>query len=317
MQPSTTPHESPIAVYGAIVANVGIAVAKFIAATLTGSSALMSEGVHSLVDTGNQALLLVGINRSRKPADNQHQFGHGKEIYFWSLIVAIVLFGIGGGLAFYEGIEHVFHPTPVENPIVNYVVLVIAFALESGSWTIAYREISSTAGEGGLIRAVLHSKDPSVVTVLLEDTAALLGLIAAFVGVLLTQVTGDARFDGMGSIAIGFILTVVAFFLAIESRGLLVGERASDDLIETLERVAQSDEAVKRVERTRTMHLGPRDVLITAQVMFADMPSHELATAIARIKRRLADTDPRLADVTIEPTTGPATITDDLGQSSG
>lgn len=316
MQPSTTPHQSPIAVYGAIVANVGIAVAKFVAATLTGSSALMSEGVHSLVDTGNQALLLIGINRSRKPADNQHQFGHGKEIYFWSLIVAIVLFGVGGGLAFYEGIEHVFHPTPIENTIVSYVVLVIAFALESGSWTIAYRELSSTAGEGGLIKAVLRSKDPSVVTVLLEDTAALLGLIAAFVGILLTQITGDGRFDGMGSIAIGLILTVVAFFLAIESRGLLVGERASDELIETLERVAGSEAGVMRVERTRTMHLGPHDVLITAQIRFAEMPTEQLAAAIARIKRRLAETDPRLADVTIEPTAGTGATPHDGRKSS-
>lgn len=304
MQPSTTPHESPIAVYGAIVANVGIAVAKFVAATLTGSSALMSEGVHSLVDTGNQVLLLIGISRSRRPVDDQHQFGHGKEIYFWSLIVAIVLFGIGGGLAFWEGIEHVMHPTPVENPIVNYVVLVVAFALEAGSWTIAYRQISREPGNNRLWRAIVSSKDPSVVTVLLEDSAALLGLIAAFVGVLLTSVTGDARFDGMASIAIGVILTIVAFFLAYESRGLLVGERANDDLIATLRRVAESDEAVKNVERIRTMHLGPRDVLVTAQLKFANMSAHELASAIVRLKRRLADTDPRLADVTIEPTVG-------------
>jgi cation diffusion facilitator family transporter len=302
MQSTTTPHDSPIAVYGAIAANTGIAVAKFVAATLTGSSALMSEGFHSVVDTGNQVLLLIGINRSRRPVDDQHQFGHGKEIYFWSLIVAIVLFGIGGGLAFWEGLEHVIHPTPVENPIVNYVVLGIAFALEAGSWTIAYREISREGGQNRLWRAIVSSKDPSVVTVLLEDSAALLGLVAAFVGVLLTHVTGDARFDGIASIAIGAILTVVAFFLAFESRGLLVGERASDEVIAMLTHVAESDEAVKKVELIRTMHLGPREVLITARVRFASMSARELAAAIVRLKRQLADTDPRLADVTIEPT---------------
>jgi cation diffusion facilitator family transporter len=294
----------PIAVYGAVVANLGIAVAKFIAAAITGSSAMLSEGIHSVVDTGNQVLLLVGIRRSHQPPDREHEFGHGKELYFWSLVVAVVLFGVGGGLAFYEGIEHVLHPHPIESPIVSYVVLAIAFVLEAGSWSIALREIRAQGGQGNLRRRVLSSKDPSVVTVLLEDSAALLGLVAAFFGILLAQLTGDPRFDGLGSIVIGVVLTVVAFFLAYESRGLLVGERADDDTVNRIRRVVAFDDGVKEVVEVRTMHLGPREVLVNAQVTFRSASADEVAATIVRVKKQLAETDPRLDYVTIEPVAG-------------
>jgi cation diffusion facilitator family transporter len=294
-------HGSPIAVYGAAAANLGIAVAKFVAGAVTGSSAMLAEGIHSVVDTGNQLLLLVGIRQSRQPPDSHHEFGHGKELYFWSLVVAIVLFGVGGGLAFYEGITHVLEPAPLENPIANYVVLAIAFVLEGASWLIAMRAITAEGGELSLWRRIVSSKDPSVVTVLLEDSAALLGLIAAFVGILLADLTREPRFDGLGSIVIGVVLTLVALFLAYESRGLLVGERARRDVVDEIERVIKSDEAVAALVRTRSMHLGPSQVLLNAEVRFKSNDVVEVAAAIGRLKRRLRETDARLSDVTIEP----------------
>lgn len=300
MPSAKSSHESPIAVYGALAANLGIAAAKFVAAALTGSSAMLSEGIHSVVDTGNQALLLIGIRRSRRPADDQHEFGHGMELYFWSLVVAIVLFGVGGGLAFYEGVEHVLNPHPIENVLVSYVVLAISFALEATSWTIAFREISKTSAGSSLRSAIVGSKDPTVVTVLLEDSAALLGLIAAFLGILVAQVTGDPRWDGFGSIMIGVTLTVVALFLASESRGLLVGERATRSVVDRARGVIEQDAAVAAVESLRTMHLGPSHIILTARVRFApDMP--DIPASVDRLKRQLVDADPILDDVTIEP----------------
>jgi cation diffusion facilitator family transporter len=296
----------PIAVYGAVAANLGIALAKFVAAAITGSSAMLSEGIHSVVDTGNQVLLLIGIRRSRLGPDDEHDFGHGKELYFWSLVVAIVLFGVGGGLAFYEGIQHVLDPHPIESPLVSYVVLALAFALEASSWTIAMRELRAQGTAGSLGRQVLASKDPSVVTVLLEDTAALLGLIAAFAGILLAQVTGDPRFDGLGSIVIGGILTVVAVFLAAESRGLLVGERADNDSVNRIRRVIAFDDGVKEVVAVRTMHLGPNEILVNADVTFAVSSGADVAASIERVKKALAQTDERLTYVTIEPVAGSA-----------
>ena len=291
----------PIAVYGAIVANGAIAAAKFFAASITGSSAMLSEGIHSVVDTGNQLLLLLGIHRSRQPPDEHHEFGHGKELYFWCLIVAIILFGVGGVVAFYEGIEHLNHPRPLEDPLVNYIVLGIALLLESTSWFIALREISREAGEEGVLRSIRTSRDPSVVTVLLEDTAALLGLIIAFVGIFLAHQLNDPRLDGVSSIAIGAVLTVVAIFLTYESRGLLIGERARSSVIATLRRIAEEADGVEAVVRTRTMHLGPRDVLVTAEIRFTSQQVDDVALVIRKLKARLRETDERLSDVTIEP----------------
>jgi cation diffusion facilitator family transporter len=302
----------PIAVYGAVVANLGIAVVKFIAAAITGSSAMLSEGIHSVVDTGNQLLLLVGIRQSHRPPDEFHEFGHGKELYFWSLIVAIVLFGIGGGLAFYEGISHILDPHPLESPIVAYVVLAISFALEASSWTIAMRELrAGVGGEGSLRRRILSSKDPSVVTVLLEDTAALLGLIAAFGGILLAQLTGDTRFDGLGSIVIGGVLTVVAVFLAYESRGLLVGERADVHVVNRIRHVLLADAGVKEIVDLRTMHLGPNEILVNAQVRLNGSAAAEAVATIARVKHQLQHADVRLDYITIEPVPpAPAPVTE-------
>jgi cation diffusion facilitator family transporter len=262
---------------------------------------MISEGIHSLVDTGNQGLLLLGIHRSRTPADEEHPFGHGKELYFWSLIVAILLFGVGGGMSLYEGITHVLDPVPLEDPTIAYIVLAIAFLLEGTSWTIAAREMVGEAGQEGILDALRSSKDPSVVTVLLEDSAALVGLIVAAAGIFLGHQLEEPRLDGVASILIGTILAFVAIFLAIEARGLLIGERAEPEVIVRIGELAESDPRVEQVERIRTMHLGPSHVLVTMRAVFADLDGAEMARAIEEIEERIRSDDERIDDVTIQP----------------
>jgi len=223
--------ESTKVIYAAIVANLAIAATKFTAAAFTGSSAMISEGIHSLVDTGNGGLMLLGVHQSRKPADDKHPFGYGKELYFWTLIVAIVIFAVGGGVSAYEGLLHVIHPKPFENPLLNYIVLGLAFVFEGYSFLIAYKMFQSEKGEQSIWESIETSKDPTTYTVLFEDTAALLGLVVAFVGVLLAHKLNNPHFDGAASIIIGIILAVVAVLLAYESKGLLVGEAVDPETL--------------------------------------------------------------------------------------
>ncbi len=302
---ANTQHESPIVIYAAIAANLGIAVAKFVAAALTGSSSMISEGVHSVVDTGNQALLLLGIHRSRRRPDDEHPFGHGKELYFWSLVVAIVLFGIGGGVSLYEGITHLIEPSVIDDPLPNFIVLGIAFVLEGTSWTVALRALLPEIRGEGVMAALRTNKDPSLVTVLLEDSAALTGLLTAAIGIALATALDEPRFDGLASIVIGVLLALVAVFLAFESRGLLIGEQVDSDLMATLRSAVEDDPAVVAIERVRTMHLGPNEVLMTLHVRFADHDADGVIEAIDRLRTALATADERLTDVTIEPV-GPA-----------
>ena len=294
--------ERPIVILAAMGANLGIAVAKFVAAALTGRSAMISEGIHSLVDTANEGLLLVGLDQSKRSPDAEHPFSYGKELHFWSFIVAIVIFGVGGGVAIYEGITHILAPTELEDPTISYVVLGIAFILEGGSWFIAYRAVSSATAPGtSKITAIRASKDPSVVTVLLEDSAALAGLLVAGTGIFISHQLGDPRIDGLASMVIGAILAGVAVFLAAESRGLLVGERADPELIERLREIAEADEDVDSVEDIRSMHMGPDHVVVTLRVRFADRESGHMARTIERIEDRLRAEDERLGDVTMQP----------------
>lgn len=279
--------DRPIAVYGAIAANFTIAVAKFTAAFFTGSSAMISEGIHSVVDTGNQTLILVGLRQARQPAGPRHPFGRGKELYFWALIVAMILFGLGGGLSLYEGINHLQHPVASQNPKWNYVVLAISFVVEGIAWTIAARQFAREMGEEeGVFAALRASKDPSLFVIIMEDTAAMLGLVFAFLGVLLSQVTGNAIYEGIASILIGVTLGVVAIFLAYETRNLLIGESMDADEVKRISRLLQEDPAVLRVESPLTMHFGPRNVLLNAVVYFrTDINSEELAGAFDRMER--------------------------------
>ncbi len=293
--------EKPVAVYGAMAGNFTIAIAKFTAAGFTGSSAMISEGIHSLVDTGNQALLLLGIKKGKKPPDSMHPFGYGKELYFWSLIVAILLFGIGGGMSIYEGITHILHPSELRDPTWNYVVLGFALVVEAIAWTLALREFMPMIGEKGLWHALRTSKDPTVLTVLGEDTAALLGLIVAFLGVYLGHRYEAPYMDGVASIIIGLILAVVALFLTYESRGLLIGESADRKIINHVHELVEADSAVERAARPLTMHLGPHDILLNLDIQFRpELSTVDLMTAIDRLEKQIRQDQPDIKRIFIE-----------------
>jgi cation diffusion facilitator family transporter len=285
----------------AIAGNVAIAATKFVAAAVTGSSAMLSEGVHSLVDTGNGGLLLWGLHQSRKPPDEDHPFGHGKELYFWTLVVAILVFALGGGVSVYEGILHIVRPVPPENVLVNYLVLAFAFAFDGTSWWIALREFQRVKGEPGYLRAIRHSKDPATFAVLLEDTAALLGLLAALVGIGLGHVLGRPELDGAASVLIGLILCLAAALLARESKGLLIGERLRPEAREAIREAILAEPAVARVVRGASMHLGPDDVLVTLEVEFRPgLSAADAAAAIDRLDRAIRTARPEVRHLYIE-----------------
>ena len=263
-------HQNKRVIYAALAGNSVIAITKIAAASYTGSSAMLSESIHSIVDTGNQALLLYGMRRAGRPADDLHPFGYGRELYFWAFVVAILIFAVGAGVSVYEGIHKVQHPTPIRNVGINYIVLSIAMVFEGGAWWIAFRAFDSTRGKRSLLAAVRDSKDPSIFTVLLEDTAAMLGLLIAFVGIALSQALGIPELDGFASIAIGCILAGAAMLLAKETKGLLIGEGADPAVIEEIKRVLGTQSAIERVNEILSMHQGPDDILVNVSVEFRD-----------------------------------------------
>jgi len=255
-------------IIAALLGNAAISITKFFAAFMTGSSAMLSEGIHSLVDTGNQILLLYGLKQAKKPADEAFPFGHGKEIYFWSFVVAILIFAVGAGVSIYEGIRHVITPGQIENPLVNYIVLGLAMVFEGSAWLFAFKEFGKSKGKYGYIEAVQRGKDPSMFVVLFEDSAALLGLLIAMLGIWLTQVTGIAVFDGIASILIGLILGGTAIWLAIETKGLLIGEGANTEVTQSIRQIAQSFDEVEQVNELLTMHMGPDFLLVNISIRF-------------------------------------------------
>jgi len=255
-------------IIAALLGNSAIAITKFIASFTTGSSAMLSEGIHSLVDTGNQVLLLYGLKQAKKPSDEYFPFGHGKEIYFWSFVVAILIFAVGAGVSIYAGIHHVLHPVTISNPMVNYIVLGLAILFEGAAWFYAFKEFGKVKGKYGYIQAVQRGKDPTMFVVLFEDSAALLGLLVAFLGIWLAQVTGNAVYDGIASIVIGFILGVTAAWLAYETKGLLIGERANKDVVDSIRATAESFEDVECVNELLTMHMGPDYILVNISIRF-------------------------------------------------
>lgn len=293
--------ESRLTVMAAVCANLFIAVAKFAAAFFTGSSAMVSEGVHSVVDTGNQGLLLFGMHRGSRPADAAHPFGHGKEVYFWGLMVAVLLFGMGGGISLYEGVLHILHPTPQKDLVWNYAVLAIAFIAEGASWWIAARALLGTSGGRALWGKLRASKDPSVYTVFAEDSAALIGLLLAFGGVLMSHVLDEPRLDGVASVAIGALLIGVSLFLIHETRGLLVGEAARPDVVRLIRDLAQSDAAVIGVQGPLTMHLGPDRLLVNLGLDFRrGIAAEDLVAAIGRVEASIRDRVPAVESIAIE-----------------
>jgi cation diffusion facilitator family transporter len=288
-------------IYAAIVSNFAIAVTKFIAAWITGSSAMLSEGIHSIVDTGNEFVLLLGVRLSKRPADESHPFGHGQELYFWTLIVAILIFAVGGGMSFYEGVSHLIEPSPLEDPTWNYIVLGLAMVFEGASWRIAFNEISASKGNQSLWQAVRNSKDPTVFTVLFEDTAALLGLMIALLGVFFGHLFNNPYIDGSASVIIGILLAVVAVLLAYESRGLLVGEGADQTTIRNLKSIAQSDPAVEGVLRLLTLYFGPHELLLNLELQFhRDLSAEAVAQAIDRLEVAIRQEYPIIQNIFIE-----------------
>ena len=294
-------------IYAALVGNGLIAVTKFGAAAVTGSSAMLSEAVHSVVDTGNQILLLYGLKRAARPADGAHPFGYGMELYFWTFVVAILIFAVGAGISIYEGISKLLAPHPISSPHVNYIVLAIAMVFEAAAWWVAFKEFNRSKGRLGYLAAVRQSKDPTVFTVLFEDSAAMLGLIAAFIGIFLSDRLGMPALDGAASIVIGLILGGTAVLLAYESKGLLIGEGARPAVIAGIRKIASGKAGIERVNELLTMHLGPRDVLLTLSLDFDDQISAgQVERAISEMESEIKAAYPEVTRVFIEAQSWPA-----------
>jgi cation diffusion facilitator family transporter len=288
-------------IYAAIAANLAISITKFVAASITGSSAMLSEGIHSVVDTTNELLLLLGIRLSNRPPDDRHPFGHGQELYFWTLIVAILIFAIGGGMSIYEGITHLTHPNPIEDPTWNYLVLGIAVVFEGFSWSVALKELLPSVGNQTIWQAVKASKDPTIFTVLFEDSAALLGLLVAFLGVFLGHSFNNPHLDGIASIVIGIILALVAILLARESKGLLIGEGADAATVKQLRSLVLEDDAVNDVLQLLTLYFGPHEVLLNIEIQFDRTLSVEAVTqAIDRLESTIRSHYPDIRNIFVE-----------------
>jgi len=288
-------------IVAALIGNTLISISKFAAALITGSSAMLSEGIHSLVDTGNQILLLYGLKQAKKPADENFPFGHGKEIYFWSFIVAILIFALGGGISIYEGIQHLQHPRPISNPLINYIVLGLAMLFEGGAWYFAFREFTRVRGKWGYIEAIQRGKDPSFFVVLFEDTAAMLGLLVAFAGVALTQMTGILYFDGTASVIIGLILIGTAIWLAYETKSLLIGESANRPVVDGIREILNSNSLVEHVNEVLTMHMGPDFILANLSVDFRDSATAEdIESVIADMDQAIKKQYPKIKRIFIE-----------------
>jgi len=288
-------------IFAALAGNGLIALTKFIAAFLTGSSAMFSEGIHSVVDTGNQMLLLHGIRKASKPADERFPFGHGKEIYFWSFAVAILIFAVGSGVSLYEGVIHTLRPRPIEDPMVNYIVLGFALLFEGMSWYFAMNEFSRAKGKWGYLEAVHRGKDPTIFVVLFEDSAAMIGIVVAFLGVLLSHLTGSNYFDGIASIIIGLILGGTAIWLAYETKGLLIGESANTSVVEGVKDILRGYDGIDHVNEVLTMHMGPNFILANISIDFRDdIQAGELERMISRLDQQIKQTFPNIKRIFIE-----------------
>ncbi|MDF1526124.1 MAG: cation diffusion facilitator family transporter [bacterium] len=289
-------------IWAALVGNSLIAITKFFAALLTGSSAMLSEGIHSLVDTGNQVLLLYGLKRSEAPPDEYFPFGHGKEIYFWSFVVAILIFAVGAGISLYEGIVHISHPSKLTNPNINYIVLGLAFLFEGAAWLFAFREFSRAKGKWGIIEAVQRGKNPSLFVVLFEDSAAMLGLIVAFMGIYISHRTHNPLYDGLASIVIGIILGGTAVWLAYETKGLLIGESANREIVHGIRILAGSYPQIQSVNEVLTLHMGPDFILTNISLDFVDtVPAGQVEDVLEQIRIAIKEEYPQVKRVFAEP----------------
>jgi cation diffusion facilitator family transporter len=289
------------AIYAALVGNSLIAVTKFAAASYTGSAAMMSEGIHSLVDTGNQVLLLYGIKRSSRPASAEFPFGHGKEIYFWCFVVAMLIFALGGVISMYKGWQHLVHPAAIESISINYVVLGLALVFEGVALWVAIKEFNRSRGSIGIREAVIGGKDPTLFVVVFEETAALLGLLLALLGLVLYQITGNPVFDALASISIGVVLVLTAILLAVESKNLLIGESAEPKIVAVIQELLGNDERILGVNEVATLHMGPDFIVVTVSADFVDAISAEqLERSVTDLNGRIKGIDPRIQRVFIE-----------------
>jgi cation diffusion facilitator family transporter len=292
------------AVYAALAGNFLIAVTKFVAAAFTGSSAMMSEGVHSMVDTFNEVLLLYGMRRAARPPDLTQPLGYGRELYFWNFIVALLIFSVGAGISIYEGIVHILSPEAIESFNLTYIVLGLSAVFEGISWGVALREFWRIKGRKPLLEAVRESKDPTTFTVLFEDSAALLGLAIAFAGILTAQLTGIPEFDGVASIGIGLVLGITAVFLARETKSLLIGESASAMLETAILEIAGRHPAVHRANGVLTVHLGPMQVVAALSLEFRDeLTAPEIEACVADLERSIRQEHAQVTTLFVKPQT--------------
>lgn len=294
---------STLSILSAIAANLAISILKFVAASFTGSAAMLSEGIHSIIDTTNGLFLLLGVKRSKKGADKMHPFGHGKEIYFWSFIVAIFIFAIGGGVAIYHGIENIMHPlahTDHSNVIWSVGVILGAFIFEGASLLYTFKQFRKKHPTG-FTSAVIESKDAATFAIIIEEFAALAGLLIALIGVGLTYFTGNAIYDAYASIAIGLLLTYVAYFMAKETQNLLVGETASAADLQMISNIIDDYDEIEFFGNMRSMHLGPDEVMIGVEVNFKDdLKVKTLEKIVNEIKQRVREKDEKFTHIYIE-----------------
>jgi cation diffusion facilitator family transporter len=289
-------------IYTAFVANTAIAITKLIAAFITGSSAMVSEGIHSLVDTSNEILLLLGISRSQKAADEERPFGYGKELYFWSFVVSLLFFALGGGFSIYEGIEHLMHPEPVKDPIWNYVVLAIAFLFDGYSFLTAIKEFNRQRGDIPFWKAVRVSKDPATFVVLFEDAADVIGILIAFVGIMLSVFFNNPYMDGIASVLIGILLTIVAVLLVRESRSLLMGETAHPDELNKIIALAEQHKEIASVTAHLSMYMGPEEVVLILKINFEkNLSSQQMVEFIKALRQQIQSNYPHYKQLFIEP----------------
>ena len=289
-------------VLAALGANTAIAIAKFAAAALSGSAAMLAEALHSVADTGNQALLLLGLKRAKEPPDEEHPFGHGKARFFWGLVVAMSLFTVGGGFSIWQGVEGLIHGHEPPDAKVAFVVIALAICFEGYAWHTAYQQLDEQRRGRGIVDALRNSKDPEVLTVLAEDTAAISGLLVAALGIGLSALTGEAAFDAAASVGIGLILLVVAFLLGRENAKLLIGEGIDPQIREEIERAIRDVDGVEGLIELLTMHLGPEEVLVTADVRFSDdLSTEQIARTIDDVEEAIREVAPAARRIYVEP----------------
>jgi cation diffusion facilitator family transporter len=300
---STAAPESKLTIYAALFANLAIAVVKFLAAWFTGSSAMLSEAIHSTVDTSNELLLLLGLRQSRQPASPQRPFGHGRELYFWAFIVAIFIFAIGSGVSLYEGYEHLRHPAPLADPTWNYVVLALAFAFDGASFLVARRSFDKQRGRRPFWTAFRASKDPSIFVVLFEDASALLGLLMAFLGIFFSHWLNMPALDGVASIGIGVLLAVVAGLLLRETKSLLLGEPAEPALLQKIADLTCAEPSITHVAAPLSSYLGPQEILVVLPVEFApELAAAQVTQVIERLRAAIQTAHPSVQHVFVQPT---------------